>query len=498
MNLKRLMFGRGEALSSSLWVIFFTTFTFLGFFIRDYLMAKVIGFGVSLDSFYMVMMLPMFFVSVFCIPLGHAVIPKLEKIRKLNQLNFYKLVRYFSFIAILISFILCLFTYFFSLNIFSLLHYVGWIKEGNISNLMLLMVLPILLLSSLVILANSLLLVNGHYIFPSLAQLIVPIFAVIFLVTFAHQYGVHAVIMGMVLGQISNFILVNRLLIKEDIQLFPLEFKSAIADKKDFWRGYLDLVVIAAFTNIAILVNTLLAASLGGGAVTIYNLGSKVSLFVTGIITSVFSSLVLPYFSRLAVHSNRDLLNQETAYLVTFASIFSIPFSLIIFLNAESISAFFFSLVSNEKSNLLGIASVMKYSIIQLPFWVANTIFLRHANSINNIQLIALIAVVAFIINLFLGFYLIEFMNVGGLALSSTISVAISSGLILLNYLYKKVISLFDATLIILAWINFSVVVIATKFNLFFVQVIAIILLIIILILKLKRIAYVNNSKVSN
>lgn len=485
-------------LGDSVLVTFFTSLTFLGFFIRDFLMAKVIGFGVGLDSFYMVMMLPMFFVSVFCIPLGQAVIPKFDKIRKLNQLKFYRLVRYFSFIAILISLILCVFTFFFSHNIFSLLRYVGWIKEGNISNLMLLMVLPILLLSGLVILANSLLLVNGHYIFPSLAQLIVPIFAVIFLVTFSHEYGVNAVIMGMLIGQIANFILVNRLLVKEDIQLFPLEFKNAIAEKKDFWRGYAHLVVIAVFTNVAILVNTLLASSLDGGAVSIYNLGSKVSLFVTGIITSLFSSLLLPYLSRLAAHANRDILNKETSLLIILGSMLSIPFSLIFFLNAELISTFIFTKLHSENASILGTASVMKYSIIQLPFWVANSICLRHANSINKIQLIALIAVFAFLINLFLGLYLIEFMNVGGLALASTISVAISSGLILLNYLYKKVISLFDTILIFLAWISFSAIVITTKFNLFFVQVIAIILLMIVLILKFRRVAYVNNSKVSN
>jgi putative peptidoglycan lipid II flippase len=363
---------------------------------------------------------------------------------------------------------------------------------------MLLMVLPILLLSGLVILANSLLLVNGHYIFPSLAQLIVPIFAVIFLVTFADQYGVNAVIMGMMLGQIANFILVNRLLSKEDVQLFPLEFKSSISDKKHFWGGYAHLVVIAVFTSVAILVNTLLASSLGGGAVSIYNLGSKVSLFFTGIITSVFSSLLLPYFSRLAAHSNHDLLNQETSFLIILGSMLSVPFSLIFFLNAEFISAFIFTKLSSENASILGIASVMKYSIIQLPFWVTNSIFLRHANSINKTQLIALIAIVAFIINLFLGLYLIEFMNVGGLALASTISVAISSGLILLNYFYKKVINLFNATLIIVAWISFAVVVIATKFNWFFVQIFAIILLMSILFFKLKRIAYLNNSKVSN
>lgn len=498
MRLNLDIFTRKKIFTSSVWVIFFTSLTFLGFFTRDYLMAKVLGFGARLDSFYLAMMLPMFFVSVFCIPLGHAVVPKLEKIRKLDPLRFYKSVKYFCFIAIIGCLTLCLFAYFFSGNLFLLLHYIGWIKQDGISNMMLLMVLPILLLSGLVILGNSLLLINGHYIFPSVAQLIVPVFAIGFLLTFRPDYGVNSVIVGMVLGQIANFILINRLLIKGGIHLFPLNFKSSISDKKHFWRGYAHLVVIAIFTSVAILINTVLASSLGGGAVSIYNLGSKVSLFAIGVLTSIFTSVLLPYFSRLATYYDRNLLNQETSYLIVFGSILSIPFSLLIFLYSEPVSAFIFSKVSSENSTILGIASVLKYSIIQLPFWITNSIVLRHANAINKIQVISLIAVVAFLINLFLGLFLIELMNIGGLALASTISVAVSAGLMLIYYVHKKVINLFDAIFISFSWINFTLIVVAVKFNFFFVELIAILLLVIIFILKVKKIAYFGKIKVSN
>jgi peptidoglycan biosynthesis protein MviN/MurJ (putative lipid II flippase) len=172
----------------------------------------------------------------------------------------------------------------------------------------------------------------------------------------------------------------------------------------------------------------------------------------------------------------------------------SIPFSLIIFLYSEPISAFIFSNLSSEHSTILGIASVLKYSIIQLPFWVTNSIILRHANAINKIQVISLVAFFAFLINFFLGLFLIELMNVGGLALASTLSVAVSSGLLLVYYLNKNVINFFDFILINFAWINFTLIVLAVKFNFFFVQSIAILLLVIILIFKVKRIAHLSQK----
>ena len=139
----------------------------------------------------------------------------------------------------------------------------------------------------------------------------------------------------------------------------------------------------------------------------------------------------------------------------------------------------------------------MKYSIIQLPFWITNFIFLRHANSINKIQVIALIISTCFLINILLNLYLIQFMNVGGLSLASTISTAISSGLILLNYVYTKVINFMDAILISISWLFFVLIVIAVKFNWFFIEYFAIMVLLGILFLKFKRINYAKNKAVN-
>jgi putative peptidoglycan lipid II flippase len=482
----------GKNLYNSFLIGVFTSLGFAGSFFRDYLMAKFIGFRPLLDSYYLVMMLPMFFVSIFCIPFGYAIIPKLEELKKLSLLRFNHSINYFSYLSIAICFSLCLVTYFISSNLFYLLHYIGWTKEIIISNTMLLMVLPILFLSGLVIVSNSLLLIKGHYYFPSLVQLLVPIFAILSIIVYGSDYGTYAVIVATIIGQTINFLLNKRLLTKENIYLFPLRFKNTIIDRKNFWIGYAHLIVIAVFANTAVLVNTLMASTLGGGAVSIYNLGSKITLFISGILTSIFVSILLPYFSKLSASRGEILLNQKVSSFTIIASIISIPFSVIFFLNSELISFYVFSNIASDRATLLGIASVMKYSIIQLPFWIANFIFLRHANSTNKIQIIVLIISTCFLINIFLNLYLIQFMNVGGLSLGSTISTAIASGLILLNYVYNKTINFIDAILISISWLFFVLIVIAVKFNWFFIEYFAIMVLLGILFLKFKRI---NSSK---
>ncbi len=70
---------RKKAINSSFIVIFFTGISFMGFFLRDYLMARIYGFGMELDMFYLATMIPMFMVAVFCIPFGQFVVPVLKK-----------------------------------------------------------------------------------------------------------------------------------------------------------------------------------------------------------------------------------------------------------------------------------------------------------------------------------------------------------------------------------------------------------------------------------
>ena len=79
--------NRKKAINSSYIVFFLTGISFFGFFLRDYLMAKIYGFGRELDMFYLATMIPMFMVTVFCLPFGQSVVPILKKIQNPQPLS---------------------------------------------------------------------------------------------------------------------------------------------------------------------------------------------------------------------------------------------------------------------------------------------------------------------------------------------------------------------------------------------------------------------------
>ncbi len=456
---------RKKAINSSFIVLLFTSISFFGFFLRDYLMAKIYGFGRELDMFYLAAMIPMFMVTVFCIPFGQSVVPILKKIKTFDMNNFYQKTQNLAFLIFFICLFLCFASYILSDFIFIVLNYFSLIKSNLDIKFMQLTFLPILLFSGLIILGNTILSLCERYIYPAFLQTIVPISAIIFLLIFSKFLGVYAVILGMIFGQLINLVMVNNALKHEGASLLPLKAKKVIFNDKLLLKDFRNLILIAVFSSILVPLNSFFSSSLGHGAVSIFNLGMKFSLFVMGIFSSLFTFILLPYLSKLSNFKSQNILNKETFYILLFGSLFFIFYSFLIFIFAQSISDFVFSYVIIEDATISGLASVIKYSVIQLPFWVFNAIIFKHANAINRIGIILFSSFFALILNVILSLSLMKFMSVGGLALSITISSAFSSFITLIYYGFKKYLNFFEVLSIAALWFFYSATLIKMNVN---------------------------------
>ena len=253
----------------------------------------------------------------------------------------------------------------------------------------------------------------------------------------------------------------------EGVSLLPLKARKFIFKGQLPLEDYSHLVLIAIFSAILLPVNSLIGASLGEGAISIFNLGMKFSLFVMGIFSSLFTIVLLPYLSKLSSYKSQNVLKKETFYILFYSSLFFIPFCFLFFIYAQSISSLVFTYIVIENTTILGLASVIKYSAIQLPFWVFNAIIFRHANAINKVGIILFSSIAGLILNVILSISLIKFMNVGGLALSITLSSAFSSAIILIYYGFKKNLDFLQALSIGVLWFIFCATLIGVNFDAF-------------------------------
>ncbi|MEI6268159.1 MAG: lipid II flippase MurJ [Methylococcaceae bacterium] len=457
---------RKETMSSGVIVIGLTLLTFVGFFIRDIMMAKTFGLGVSLDSFFIALLIPMFLVTILCMPLGNAFVPFYLDIKeRLKSQYSRELVSGVSFWTIISLLIICLILYPINPILLPLLNSNGSPMDMQQLIPLLHIALLILLFSGTVILGNSVLNANGRSVLTSTAQLVVPVTAILALVLFGNRYGVMAAMYGMVVGQLLNLLILQYYLGYYDVTLRPKLNVSAQAQLTPLLRQYMPLAVSAFFIAAASPVATLLAISLPEGGVSAFNLGNKVVLFCTGLVSTAVSTVMLPYFSGLVAKNHLVSARRELSFFLLLATFVSVPISAALYLGSTPIIRLMFEGGTFDSNATGSVARVMQYAVVQIPFFVCNSLLLKFATATKHVFAINAVALVGLLINIGASILLMKYMGVAGIALGASISMLFSTVLLVLVLVRYWDISRFDALIMMLNWLLFVTLLVCLHFQ---------------------------------
>ncbi len=457
---------RKEAMGSGFVVMGLTLLTFIGFFLRDIMMAHKFGLGAALDNFFIALLIPMFIVTVLCMPLGMAFIPVYLGIKEQqNPKAARAMVSSVSSWTTIILLAICLMLYLIGPALLPLLY----LKESPPDMLQLIplldLALPILLFSGVVILGNSVLNANGRAVLTSAAQLIVPIAAILALLFFGGSYGVKAVMFGMVVGQLFNLFIVQYYLRHHDITLQPWSGLHNQTALSPLLLQYLPLVVSAFFVAIAAPVATFLAISLPEGGVSAFNLGNKVVLFVTGLVSTAISTVMLPYFSALVAKNHLMSARRELSFFLLFATFISVPISAGLYIWSESIVRLVFESGTFDSTATGLVTRVMQYAVVQLPFFVCNSLLLKFATATRHVFAISAVAIVGLLVNIGASILFMKHMGVAGIALGASVSMLLSTVLLVLVLVRYWHISRFDALIMLLNWLLFVTLLMCLHFG---------------------------------
>ena len=458
--------SRKEAMGSGFAVMGLTLLTFIGFFMRDIMMAHKFGLGAALDNFFIALLIPMFVVTVLCIPLGMAFVPIYLSIKMQKRLEASRaLVSDVSFWAMLNLLIICLLLYLFGSTFLPFLHLKG--SAMDIQQLVPLMniALPILLFSGILILGNSVLNANGRGVLTSFAQLVVPVTAILALLFFGNSFGVKVVMYGMVVGQLVNLLIVQYYLKYYDVSLLPRLNLCNQANLHPLLLLYLPLVVSAFFVAAAAPVATLLAISLPEGGVSAFNLGNKVVLFVTGLVGTAISTVMLPYFSTLLAKNNFISARRELSFFLLLATLVSVPVSIGLYICSDQIVRLMFEGGSFDINATVQVTRVMQYAVVQLPFFVCNALLLKFSTATKHVFAISVVAVVGLLINVCTSIFLMQHMGVAGISLGSSVSMLFSTVLLVLVLVRYWHITKFDALIMLIAWLLFVTLLMCLHFG---------------------------------
>lgn len=447
---------RKEAINSGLIVMGLTLLSFIGFFIRDILMVQKFGLSAASDSFFIALSIPMFLVTVFCIPLGMAFVPiYLSAKERLKPRDAKALVSNLSFWVMISLLAFCIVLFFSGANFLLLININIAANDMNQLVSLLNIALPILLFSGVVILGNSVLNANGRTIPSTTSQLVVPVAAILSLLLFGSDYGVKAVMYGMVVGQLLNLLIVRHYLSHSDVSLLPKLNLSNNSELTSLLIQYLPLVASALFVATATPVATLLALSLPEGSVSALNLGTKIVLFITGLVGTAISTVMLPYFSALVAKKHLVSARRELSFFVLLATFVSMPICLGLFNWSETIIRLLFEGGTFNGDNTKLVARVMQYAVIQIPFFISNSLLLKFAMATKHVFAICIISLIGLLVNIGVSVLLIKHMGVAGIALGGSISVMFSTAFLVLALLRYWHLSKFDVLVMFLNWLLF-------------------------------------------
>lgn len=147
------------------------------------------------------------------------------------------------------------------------------------------------------------------------------------------------------------------------------------------------------------------------------------------------------------------------------ATFVSVPISVILYLESIPIIRLIFEGKTFDSSATGLVAQVMQYAVIQIPFFVCNSLILKFATATKHLFIINVVALVGLVINIGASILLMKYIGVAGIALGASVSMLLSTVMLLVVLVRYQHMSVFDALIIMLNWLLFVTLLICLHFQ---------------------------------
>lgn len=459
--------GGGEATSErrrllvvSIGVVSLTAIGFLGLFVRDLLMAHEFGLGHELDAFQLALVLPILFINLFALPINAFAVPVFLRLRAQGKETaqfwmgdmLWRLLVIFSAFAALIG-----------IGGYLLSHRLG---GGNVLSRaweMGIWLLPVVALSGATVFGNAVLNALGRAAYAAAAQTTVPAAAIASLLVFGDRYGATSVAAAMAAGQLLNLALLAAAIRRSGYSVVPRRHRLVAEPGRRY--QYLVLVAASLISSAALPIGIAMAAHAAVGDAASLALGNKVVQFATGISTAVLVAVLLPYFSRLIAHNRAAEAKRDLVFAQIAATLLASPIALLIVFFAQDIAHVIFSGGRMGEVEVSHIAQVLRMTILQLPFFVATTVFVKFAIATQRVTWILLAAVIGQIVNVGCSAFLMSRFGAAGIALGMSVGAMTSATVMLLWFWHRRNLDLLSVCLLVTTWLLFSALAVCILFE---------------------------------
>ncbi|MDZ4306142.1 MAG: lipid II flippase MurJ [Pseudomonas sp.] len=388
---------------------------FFGLLVRDLLLIDRVGFGTSLDSYYLAIMLPTFFTGLLSMPLGDALSARISRLA--DRLQIQRLLAGTTSFSLLLFMLVGAILLLFDRSIFLFFSPGG---DAHLTMQLFPVALLLLIFSGAIVVGNSVLNSGGRPVLAAVAQLLVPLVVVAFVLAAEEAQVVSAAMTGMAVGQLANLFLLALFLKRFGFNLVPGSLR-VLREEGSMLRNCKWLVLCALLTGAALPMNYWFAGQVGVGMLSIWALGSKLvqisSLLGAALMTAVF----VPYMTKVVSLGLKARVRDDLFVSLVLGSWGSAIVIAAVFVFAEPI-IYAASIGLDDPLAAEGLVGILKFGALQLPF-ALSAILLFKLCAVSSVSLKAVAAALAGLLaNVVLNILLMPVMGLVGLALAWTIS----------------------------------------------------------------------------
>ena len=434
-----------RAASAGLVVTLVSMLGLLGLLIRDLMLIEKVGLGAQLDDYYLALMIPMFFIGVLAIPIGDALTPAL--VRAQHSPQFRRLVGGSVTLATGLTIAVCAALLLFAEQILA-----AFSAQSEIHTLLRLfwIAMPLLACSGAIIVGNSLLNAVGRPVVAAVAQLIVPAAVIAAILLATEDQVVTAAMLGMVLGQLGNLLILWGILLRSGFSLRPVGVQAVMGDPT-ILSGYRWLVVCALLTGLAVPVNYWFAGTAGVGAVSTWALGSKLVQIATVVGTSLLTAVFVPYLSQLVASGLHARVRGDLFLSLVVGSWGGAVPLLAVFIFVEPIV--FAVMSAEQEAAAYQLCSLIKLGALQLPFVICSTLLIKlcAVSSVSRKAVIA--AAIGLVSNIAMNLVLMPYWGLLGVACAWTFSSLIAALVIMQTTRRQSQLMAVEVGLVIATWV---------------------------------------------
>ncbi len=279
--------------------------------------------------------------------------------------------------------------------------------------------LPMLPIAAIATVWRSVLNTEGRFVLPTLSVAATPLVTIVFLWKFAATWGVYSLAVGSTVGAIIEASALGAMMLHRGFTILPRWYASTAALAQvlaQYWPVLAGIFLLGG----APLIDQSIAAMLGAGSVSALQYGTRVTVVLTAIGPGAVATAIFPHFSKLAV-DGADVRHSLRSYAVIILTV-TIPVIAGLIAFSEPIVRLFFQRGEFDVAATHVVASVQRYSLLQIPSAMVMALVLRLISSMKANHLLLTAALLFGVLNLTLDLALSRWMGVSGIALSSAIT----------------------------------------------------------------------------